>query len=710
MRIISTRLVQVCQYEDRRIRFKPGSVVVIGRNGSGKSNLLKMGLYANLTNDFRRNNKPKEQNIRYQAGADDKSFIETEWEHGGQRFTITRNLKGRDSLKAEALEKPLTKTAEIDAWLTKTLNRPNFKFLADNFVFVDQGELTRFLSDKSEDRAKGFAQLCGTVIAEDCWTAIGTQMTKDAPLTAAIVDNSDQLRLDVGNLQTTLDDTNEQGRKLDELLLLPQAREKLQAVVEQGVRRKGLLQQASEAKAAYLRCKSNQHHVKSKVDAAEQLLSDAKEAAENVSEKLVTVKSKLQTLDVRLKAYQGRKKIEEALAALVAPTPPKKDRPAATLLEETRTLVTETRAELNKVRRQLKYILEGGHAECDQCGTELAGMDHHSARLRGDSESLATKLSVAEGCSKQLADIEAVWVAYDGEQYFYKNRKGILAGQLQALGDAEPVDETDREKLLARKASYESKLAKLRYAQEEFDKASRPYVEAKGSMRTMLQNFRRLKAELDEIKVDKAAMLAAKAMLAKHDEARIRSATLKERRFSLERELKQKNADLDAVQERIAKTSKMRAWVDLLQEMRNVLHRNNLPRIVHEGYQQELLPDANELLGKFKNPFRVEAGKELSFVVEKPDGTTEAASCLSGGEKAVLALAVRWAVHSLSADGIEMLVLDEPTDGLDAANLQYLEAALPQLGAEARSRGLQVIVVTHESSLQSVFDQVIEVN
>ena len=65
---------------------------------------------------------------------------------------------------------------------------------------------------------------------------------------------------------------------------------------------------------------------------------------------------------------------------------------------------------------------------------------------------------------------------------------------------------------------------------------------------------------------------------------------------------------------------------------------------------------------------------------------------LSGGEKALLAMDV-----ALSRD-IKLLLLDEPTKGLDAENRRRVAAALRQL----RARGITVLLITHDTELAAV--------
>ncbi|MBI4150563.1 hypothetical protein HY492_00385, partial [Candidatus Woesearchaeota archaeon] len=82
---------------------------------------------------------------------------------------------------------------------------------------------------------------------------------------------------------------------------------------------------------------------------------------------------------------------------------------------------------------------------------------------------------------------------------------------------------------------------------------------------------------------------------------------------------------------------------------------------------------------------------------------------LSGGEKTACALAYRLALNKVINDVIstirtkDILILDEPTDGFSAEQLDKVRDVLDQLGLR------QVILVSHETKIESMVDAVIRV-
>lgn len=83
---------------------------------------------------------------------------------------------------------------------------------------------------------------------------------------------------------------------------------------------------------------------------------------------------------------------------------------------------------------------------------------------------------------------------------------------------------------------------------------------------------------------------------------------------------------------------------------------------------------------------------------------------LSGGERTAVALAYRLALNKVINDVVseiktkDILILDEPTDGFSSEQLDKVRDVLEQLNIK------QVIIVSHESKIESFVDSVIRIN
>ena len=121
-----------------------------------------------------------------------------------------------------------------------------------------------------------------------------------------------------------------------------------------------------------------------------------------------------------------------------------------------------------------------------------------------------------------------------------------------------------------------------------------------------------------------------------------------------------------------------------------------------------MLEEVNATLEIFDAPYRVTMDENLGFIATFLDGVRRQPDRrLSVGERIVLAMAFRITVNSTFAGQVGMLVMDEPTAGLDEHNLGCLPQALSRLKELSDERGLQVLMVSHEGRIMSTFDNVI---
>ena len=164
---------------------------------------------------------------------------------------------------------------------------------------------------------------------------------------------------------------------------------------------------------------------------------------------------------------------------------------------------------------------------------------------------------------------------------------------------------------------------------------------------------------------------------------------------------------LDELREKMERHKTMGALREVVSDVRDVFHWQNLPKKVAQANLMGITGEINEALEIFGSPFWVEADVNLSFKVHFPNSPARSAGSLSGGQKAVLAICFRVAVNRLFGMDTGMMFLDEPTAGLDNDNVEYFQGALSVLAAEVRDKR-QLVIITHAAELRGTFDQVIE--
>jgi DNA repair exonuclease SbcCD ATPase subunit len=216
MRINTVRLKNFGPYEDATFNFNQGLVGIVGSNGSGKSTLVN-GIYSCLTNDFSRFHGVKADIIRDTAPAEAKSFVEVSGEHEGVEFLLRRGLRPNSAKLVIAGEREYRKAGDISERLVSDVGL--HRKLIDAYVFVDQWDMFKFLSQTDSKRAESFRYLCGTeksVAIHDACTAFIADLNSGSEL----VDNSDDLTAQINSLSNNITE-EEDKREKSRARLLP---------------------------------------------------------------------------------------------------------------------------------------------------------------------------------------------------------------------------------------------------------------------------------------------------------------------------------------------------------------------------------------------------------------------------------------------------------------------------------------------------------
>jgi exonuclease SbcC len=148
----------------------------------------------------------------------------------------------------------------------------------------------------------------------------------------------------------------------------------------------------------------------------------------------------------------------------------------------------------------------------------------------------------------------------------------------------------------------------------------------------------------------------------------------------------------------------------MLQEAKDVLHRENLPAAVARRFLSSINGALQEKLKSFDLDFTAWLDQELDPVFKSED-TPEPKSALflSGGQKSILSICFSVALWELFLPHMGVLVLDEPTVWLDEDRIEDLIEFLQLIRAYCNETNKQIIVVSHNKALCSAFDRTIDV-
>ncbi len=704
MRLDELELVNICQHESLRWEFDRGLIGIFGPNGSGKSNSMNVACYGGLTNDYSRHQNGKPGMIRQQAGPDEQSQIRLKFSHDEHDFEIVRGLAHpvKHLMKREG-QKDLTKANEIAAELEDVLGIK--RRLIDDYVFVGQWELFAFLSANPSDRAKSFAHLCNTTHAELCWDLLGKQIAIDLPMAEAVVDNRDDLRQQVGEYK---------GRLRANKASLVEARKNLlkKTMVtahEKTVRDYAVLTALEEelpgleeSEAMKLEAAKQTRKRFKEVEESHAELESAMEGKPVRRDEIIAELADLESKAARTKQKREQKEIlqglREKLDAL-GDEPDEVDEDLTPMTDRIRKIAGEQAGYLKLLEVEKTNV-------CPTCGTSGADLvskitdaKHYLPKLREELEELEEKccnitnaaharrswLSKNESFDQQIVTVQKVIAGI-------KNTGKVTKTQVTELAAERHAIEVEKEVL------FDSDTA-LNALSNDFTVAKTRHVAAKESHEAKKQ-------QLAGLNVTEQQNNIAITELAAHRTANNAVAGAKSAIAELESFIERKKEEIERTARLIAKRGKLKAWCDDLQDVRDeVLHRDKLPQIVHGNYLLDMEEEINETLTMFDSPFSVGATENVGFTAHFQNGTVMPAPGLSGGQKVMLAMAYRLTINSLFASQVGMMVLDEPTDGLDADNRRLAAEVFQRLGEVARARGHQVIVITHDEALERVFDQ-----
>lgn len=147
----------------------------------------------------------------------------------------------------------------------------------------------------------------------------------------------------------------------------------------------------------------------------------------------------------------------------------------------------------------------------------------------------------------------------------------------------------------------------------------------------------------------------------------------------------------------------------LLQAVRETLHRDAVPRILLDDIRDELNTQLSHFTQLFEFPYDVVWGEDGSMQFDSVTGGYVDASRLSGGQKYVLSLIYRCVLAEMLNATFPVLVLDEPTTGLDVQNRELLVNMLRNVSAILSQRGMSLLIPTHDKLLTASADNVISI-
>lgn len=686
-----------CQHSYLEAEFSNGLTGILGHNGAGKSNLIRAMVFA-LTGYTE---GPRGAYLRH-GESYGRVSLEFVTDSGQEEFRVVRCVHGSGiyvERKVNGEYEQISSTpAEARAIVGELIHIS--PAVAQHVSCTSQEEMTAFLSATSSDRTRilqqvfslqGFKRMRTKLkelvdAGDDRAKALETKLMllreqeqQKRTFLAAFPTLPPRVALDTESKELT-DELQEIARQLGSL----QLKTYLLAELEKGTQER---------------------------DAVREQLAAPFPVCEEERPREVLEEQKKQS-EYHFQIAKQFVKLLTALLRLPVPEQPDDSDVNRLDLERARLMseVTSTQAQFERIRGS------GTTGTCPTCGSAIQWTEED---LRSAQEAFIQARQQLEWTREALQDARKKLTAQEKQCMVYENaRQAVLIHMSENCIAEQPLTAellaqwerglTEYEQDIQRYADSISVRAQYDIQVQAWSETQQALSLRLEGLEKNLETIRSNPALLIPDTVDSPALEQRKAMLTQRLEE-VRDLLLRRVQYDgVLLELEGLTADI-ASMERLVNTTQpelrehLHAVVDLF-------HEKQFPQHVAYSIYKVLTERLQFYLAEFDAPYTVTLEEDGDFICRFPDGMTQKAARLSGGEKMLLSVAFRLALHSVYAtdDAGGFVMLDEPTTFLDSKNREALAAVLNRLRTSPVFSNLQIFVVTHDDMLRPLFDNVVD--
>lgn len=697
MRISRVKISNFCQHKERDDEFQPGVVGVIGRNGAGKSNYLK-AIRKALTG-ISGNVGKNEEDI---AWGENKGSVEVHFESGGEKGMVRRQLKSSSCLMKFG-DRKFTTATEIDAAIYDILGL-SARVLTE-MVFVEQGRIEGILFQRPADRAKALQSLFGTERSQAIRELLGNEINV----------------LDVESFKGVIELTE---KRLNDSVVIPlrTSREERDNFKVQLCDDKSL-----EAAKSLLEKYNAQRLVLSQLEQVQTLSKQHEAALKAASDRASGLQVKAVAMQRAVEAEQGNIAVQRDLVTrfhrqrsvaasratlknslttqqfVVGMAEPVKPTFTEQDLDEARQLLSSLEA---PYRLSLEVVRVSA-SECPTCHQPISAK--HIEDHRCNVEALLPQLAKARADVSKMSEESMRWtkehMRWQTITKVARDQIVELTKTLSELPQEEVIDEAKVAEALKDIECFDAFIVEFNNLQLAHKEAVAALVNSQAALSNTLQLTEKLQGTFMEF--NPADVTAANDLVTSQEKLRVRLADAVNRVAFLEEQEKQLLSQLETYRQREQQSKRVRQWRDLATAARGLLHHNELPNLVAQNYFKTINLKLAYYLELFGAEYTAYLTAENNIECVFPANKAVPAERLSGGQRVILGVSFRFAVYDIFVGDMGLMVLDEPTVFLDDDNIEAVRRLLERVKSYSKAAGLQLIVVTHEKRLSSVFDQVV---
>lgn len=710
-------LINICQHRDLTIELSPGLTAIIGKNGSGKSNIVK-SIYAALTGDFSRNDGVKADNIYQFASKTDPAFIKIRWERNNTTYDLVRALQNVPNelliTYPDGFIERISKVSDITNAILEYLGISQ-QILSD-YVFVDQWSMFDFLSVTPSERTKAFQKLFKLDKATILWKMLNDYCDKyvlQVPsgidpnlLSKTIIETRiklEELKNSIENLKPLADDKQyntykklindyeEYNKNINSIETLKIKNEKYKLARKEIIDKLEVSITTYEYNRKKLENQISAHQARKQLDELKHYKED-KLYLESVKKTLVNLYEQIQRLT-------------------------KPEMPPGYIGESTNPEYVDWWNKYTELSNRVYFVKQvinklNKNIDCPICNTPHTIYKEYIYPKINTYDEDKVKLSAADDILKKSRNYDTSLRDFNDKLSNLITHKNAVIDEINRLETklktfSNNLDNIDEEALLRLVKDFDTQTSELYVLQVEIAKLK----ERKRNYDIIIDNLEsdinKIVTQLTPVNIDEITIQIAQNYTKDFFNNKEKLISLKVTHNNLIIKQQQDERLLDDINNIITKLDLDNKWLTYCKEMRDILHRDNLPKLITLNYLENLSEEINNTLNEFDCDFCVKITDDLSFTTIFKDGRKIPAARLSGGEKVLLALAFRVTINKIFASDLGLLCLDEPTAGLDESNLKCLEVAINRLKKISSTSGLQVIIITHEKELAHMFENVI---
>jgi len=400
--------------------------------------------------------------------------------------------------------------------------------------------------------------------------------------------------------------------------------------------------------------------------------NQARALAEELGRRSESLKKEILDLNARAQMAEQKERIEELLARAID-----EEQAARKKLAELSSIIEEHEA-LEKALENIRWEIKA----LEQAEREFAFAEDFTRK--NPIERLERELSAARDHLKKSLDSRRF-----PDMSLDEIRKKIASLAQTERESAKISAEIDNLERLAEEAKETE--ARIR------EKRSR-LAEAESRLKALSEIGER-KSELERRK--RAHATAVKELQSKNS-------SLAEKETALRKDTEAVARDIRSLSEVMGEAQRIERKIDLFARIKETL-------LSPDGIEREFntaLLRLEDNLNMYFQDFSFSGTHEVrlnsDLMPVKIDEMGREMERLSGGEQVAMGIAMRFAIASTLLDAeSESLFLDEPTHNLDSERTSSLQALLEEF--KLRQTAPQIIIITHDDSMKSIADSVMEV-